>query len=305
MSIKIILSNKGQAQLLGAMVIGIVILSAGMYVVERNQRAAEFQIKSNFRSEMRTAIDGATKTVAHLYHNEANCDPVTLTNLINKIDKDGNVIDEIGTRQISYIVNERTYSISIGAVQRISWEGVEDDPSMPWKIGTSQDALIELWTSHNNQRVVQAAALLNTCTYPCSSTIKNNDGSVDQTNGICQVASDQAIAFHTLDDPSVFSKETCDGGLRNKGDLNDVNASLGTAECPKNQTDSTIDVIDLMIFKNYLRTGRPNGSCETSILASNECTDLNNDGITNETDLNLLEKTLRGYIYLLPIDHEL
>ena len=58
-----------------------------------------------------------------------------------------------------------------------------------------------------------------------------------------------------------------------------------------------IDVRDLAVFRDYLRSGNMDATC-IERMADN---DLNQDGIVNENDLVMLEKFLRGYVYQIPV----
>lgn len=138
------------------------------------------------------------------------------------------------------------------------------------------------------------------------------------------MAADRAIAYHQLQAasfptggggnpvPGAAWNKTCFDPLgSNARYLGDLNAPPGYA-----LPDGIINTTDLFLLKNYVRSGDPSGATPSPIpvgppmpfngvthvgqAGSRPCADFNGDSLVNETDLHLLEKYLRGYLFWLP-----
>lgn len=284
--------ESGQAQILIALAMSTVMISAAYYTLERTQKAGETAIRQMKLSEARAALDGAIQFAAYLYQFQSGCDPVLFNEKLSRLNLDGSLL-ESGTssptiRQMDVSVNFTAFRIAFGPVTRIDWVGSTDDPSVPNEVGTSQDALIETWTTSQSTRFIQRAVLINNCTYPCSTSLSSS--------GYCVAASDAAIAYHQID-PHSFPIPSC-GGTGSTGVAGGAiggTSSYGIVD----SLDQVINVPDLIVLRNYLRSGQTEGSVGEFVIK--ECADVNQDGMLNEIDLNLIEKLLRGYINYIPV----
>ncbi len=298
----------GQAQILSAVMLGIVMLTASLYSLQHAQQTSEWQVKSTKRMEMRSALDLAIKHAAYLYHFESGCDPVVLNDKLAYLNLDGSqkvptAADPFGTlRQMNVTVNSITYRVAFGPLSRLTWTGnaspVADPVIASYLPSLSQDVLFEVWTSAVRNRVVRRAVFINTCTHPCSSVVANSSP--------CEIQRDRSIAYHRITTPGTFpggSAASPDTSIWGAGGrrcgpgsaraIGDVTATAGT-----------LDVYDLVVLQTYLRSGDVRGSGGSSVLVGaagvTACGDLNNDQLVDERDLNIVEKILRGYLYWTP-----
>ncbi|MGZ3696836.1 MAG: dockerin type I domain-containing protein [Bdellovibrionota bacterium] len=303
----------GQAQLLTAFALGVVMLSAALYSLDYANHTNISSLKSARRTEMKAALDAGIKQLSFLYHSESACDPVTLDLKLNRLQTDGTILSNnppvtpgnFTRRQMNVTVSHHAYTVSFGAVTRLPWQGNLAAPNnvdptitsaagvLSYNAGTSQDAVVEVWTQFGQTRVLQNAVLINNCNYPCSQAL-----GVDP----CLVPGDQALAYHRVIQPANFPgpanpvpnpaswNQQCFGG-----------ALMGDVSNP---ADGTVDLSDLLILKNYLRSGDWTGSSRKIFVGTGApnygCADLNGDGLVNEIDLNIMEKMLRGYLYWIP-----
>ncbi|MCM0607221.1 MAG: hypothetical protein KA715_14115 [Xanthomonadaceae bacterium] len=324
------LNSSGQSQLLSVIILGNVMLAMLLGVMEYSNQVRQVAIKESRVTEMRKALDASNRLVLQLYR-ESVCDPVALNNKINFLNVSGQQSGAIGQRQVNFQVNGRDYLVSIGPVSRLPWT-VLFDPSMPAAgpgegediVGVSQDAVVEVWTHSGGTRVSQKAALLNNCAYPCAYIY---GGTLNAKMGMCAIAADPIVGYHMVNPASsgVYSPDTAAGTAvhpavpQTYGTANtpavvkdgnyypgNVSISIG-GDCGTEDNEpvlagtftgsSRLDVRDLTIFRDYLRSGNKNATCDARVQDS----DLNADGIINENDLVILEKFLRGYIYQIPV----
>lgn len=333
--------ESGQAQILAAVAMGGAMLTAALFSVQYAQQTQTSDIMGSKRTELRTVLDEAIKRASYLYHAESGCDPVSLNNKLARINPDGSLQGlNLGApstytythRQINLTVSGTTYVVGYGYATALSWQTdgtVKADPSV-WNtgpvVGTSQDAVIQVWTRQpgGTQRVTEMAVLINNCTDPCPPEMSSPAPPVGAlTSDQCQVAADSAISFHEVSVMSSFpGTYVTPGGLAAPARLSTkcnpvmTGRLLGNLKVPflpppaaaptcpvvpPAPASGTIDIDDVIALKNYLRSGdTSSGTCSNVVLA---CGDLNNDGLVDEMDVNVLEKVLRGYLYWLPVHY--
>lgn len=263
--------NSGQAQILAVMTLGMVMTTASLYTLQYAEIATRNSIKRSQISSMKTALEGAVHVVERIYHQDAACDPVILTEKLSLLNPDGSLraFSEGATRrQVQIPVGDDVYTVSIGSLQTLPLtSGVLTD----WIRGYSQDAVLELWTSRGPTRVLQRAVLINNCTYPCAYT------DVAATN-ICQFAWDPVHSYHRMLPAGLLTPALAG--------INQFNvATAGNL--------LTADVQDLVTLRNFLRSGEPAGFPVGQY-------DVNGDRKTDLTDLGILEKFMRGYLSAIP-----
>jgi hypothetical protein len=89
---------------------------------------------------------------------------------------------------------------------------------------------------------------------------------------------------------------TAAGGLSGLTDLS-TKSICSAGSVMRGSIDAStggISIQDRVIFQNYLKTGDTIGVLNS---VGPTCMDVNFDQIVNETDLNILEKMLKGYLY--------
>ena len=228
---------------------------------------------------------------------------------------------------ITRSVRNGFYRITLGPVSYLPWNGT--NPSQANRAseevpGIPQDAIIEVWTSHLGQvrddgtefgtRLVQRAALLNTCTHPCSVSPNENNRAL----GVCDSTMENTHAYHRIVDPASFGNlPECITGQRRVGNID-------TNYCNDGDMEDDIDPIDITVLRNYILSGSQQGSCALYLhgnipgqfsipcvdstgstcndgaAANIPCGDLNSDQSIDEVDLSILEKILRGYLNGVP-----
>lgn len=308
----------GQAQLLTVSALGAFMAMIAYATLQYGSQTHRAEILGGRRTEMRGALEAAIKHAAHLYQGEASCDPITLDRMLARIETDGSLkqglnrqaVGAFPRRQMQVEINGRPYRVAFGPVRRLGWSGSADPSDPTGYEGRTQDAVVEAWTTFGTQQVRQIAVLINNCTYPCSFRMcKCGTGGVPESCATascppaqriptepCLLDADRSIAYHRLENIGIYPVagwgRACNSG-RNLGDLKSLPAA-----------SSTIDMRDLAILKNYLRSGDYSGSSSTILIGGGApetaCADLNQDRMVNEMDLALLEKALRGYLHYLP-----
>ena len=191
------LGTEGQSQIMGVMILSMAMLTAGLFTMDRAQKAQEITIKASRVTEMRSALEAAILRAANLYRTEANCDPAILQRKLSYLQPDGTLDEPLSvsspvatdhsSRILNVTVNGRTYEVSFGAVTPLEWTGGTDpsldtaaataspDNRFPASAGTSQDTEIEVWTTVPNQaagpaggtRTSMVGVLINSCQILC------------------------------------------------------------------------------------------------------------------------------------------
>lgn len=278
----------GQAQLLTASMIGIVMLSGGLYLLDQSSRTTTEQVRQIKRSEIRAALRTAVKRASAIYHEEASCDAVIFEKKLDRIQLDGSigVTKTEGARQIDVTINGTPYRVAFGEVTRANWEAASD-PTITGNVytaGTSQDVLLEIWTSTvSRMKLRQRALLINNCTTPSNVN--------------------RAIAYHTISQPANFSQGTSGAVVPDVAIWGGARTCIAGKFIGDIDGNGSVDPNDLILLKNYLRSRDRSGIAATTFIGDGTnwgCADINSDKIVDETDLNGLEKALRGYSYWIP-----
>ena len=220
------LGRQGQSQIMGVMVLSIAMLTAGLFTMDRAQKAQEFTIKSSRITEMRSALESAILRASTLYRTEANCDPAILQRKLSYMQTDGAIKEpqsvaapvpatDHSNRILNVTVNGRVYQVSFGAVTPLPWT-TGTDPSLdtggfPSISGTSQDAEIDVWTTVPGQasgttggiRTSMTGVLINSCQILCERKLPA-DGKI-AAGEICLQSSTSAIANNPGTDMSLNS----------------------------------------------------------------------------------------------------
>jgi len=197
------------------MVLSIAMLTAGLFTMDRAQKAQEFTIKSSRITEMRSALESAILRASTIYRTEANCDPAILQRKLSYLQTDGTLKEpqslaspvpatDHTNRILNVTVNSRVYEVSFGAVTPLAWTA-GTDPSLdtqgfPAVSGTSQDAEIEVWTTVPGQatgtttgtRTSMTGVLINSCQILCERKLPA-DGKT-AAGEVCLAGSDASIA---------------------------------------------------------------------------------------------------------------
>lgn len=274
-------SESGQAQILMALVMGFAIFVGAFFALEYAQKTSTSQVMNVRKSEIRGALDAAVKHAAYLYHHESSCDPVKLNQKLARMALNGSIGQNPGLWQMDVTINplQPPIRVAFSAATRYTWTNTVD-PSLLFNPGTSQDAIVEVWARSGNVRLSQSAILVNNCTYPCNQ-LAGQDGYCMQNTALIT----PEILYGTINDPAAYGLNACQGSTL--GDLTQ---------------DGVIDVRDILVFRNYLRSGSTAGSTTSTLLGGPgiSCADFNNDALVDEIDLSILEKALRGYLHTLP-----
>lgn len=284
------MNQRGQAQLLGAAAMASIMLTGALYALTQAQQDTEDAVRLSRRSEMRAALDGASRMLQEHFISSV-CDPVAFNAKLNRIQPDGTLapVGAVTSRVLNVPILGRTYTVSIGPIYMDEWTGGVNPSDNLATIGTSQDSSLELWTSDlgfRNQVLLQRVTYINNCTYPCAVAAPAGE------SGYCPVASHEEVSYHQFFNGLEYLMgalpANCQGNLM--GDMDG---------------DGFVNVKDLTLFRNHIRSGDRTGF-ETPLLIDDgfpttyECIDFNRDRLINEVDLGILEKILRGYLYRIP-----
>jgi hypothetical protein len=312
--------TRGQTQILAAAIIGTVMVTGALFSMRRALEANVASIHLSQRSEMRAALEKSVLYASHIYHSLAGCDPKILDDVLTGLSpgtgaagapEDSQLAgSQTGVqnatyaqlRQINVTVNSHVYTVAFGPVYRLGWNSGTDPTSNPagtYNAGTSQDAVVEVWTTNElitgvkPDRVTQFATLVNNCTYPCAAPIQAGNANTPAlaTTNWCQIQFDSAVGYQQIAGPGLTTNQPV--------------ASVGTCGTGTNTSyladfdgDGWIDLPDLIGFSHWMRTYEfYNNTVNANYSA---CGDLNGDGVVNDTDLGILEKYMRGYLYWLP-----
>lgn len=323
------MNNSGQSQIIIAAGMGAAMLTGALFMVQYTLQTKTASIVSGKRTEMRTVLDEAIKHAAYLYRAESGCDPVSLNGKLARLKSDGTLMPP-GTsftpRGLQLTVNGTPYWVSYGYAISLKWsdDGTSaPDPSLPASgptIGVSQDASLQVWTTDGYQRVTENVVFINDCSYSCApeaaAATANPTALWAPSADQCLTATDSAVAYH-----DVYKIKSFPGAYpapvgfaqpgvacaavpaRNLGNIKvqslaPPNPPTSCAPVPAPASDS-LNIDDIIALKNYLRSQDTAGTC----LTLTACADVNKDGLVDETDLSILEKVLRGYLYWLPVHY--
>lgn len=295
--ISVLRDQKGQSQLMAVTVMGLVLTLAAAFALNMASQLSKTQVRTAKLSSARVALDAAIKTAAYIYRYEAACDQVVLNDKLSQILPDGTLMDFYASgptdirgggscdlpdapptcRQIKVNVGGDNFQVNFGPVVSAPFDGnaIANSAGLQSDLnrGYSQDVMVEVWTTFTGNRAIQRAVLMNTCTYPCA----QQDAS--SSSGICQTAWDTAHSYHAVD-LSARPGPPAQVSGRNLGSV------VGSA--------GVVDMRDLFLFRNYLRSG------ETEAGFTAAAADVNLDQTIDERDFGLMEKLMRGYITVLP-----
>jgi len=311
--------NHGQGLILMLLAISLISSSIALFMMDQSQSLYKESVELRRVSGVISAFTLAAKHLRYVYETQANCDPYIFNNYLyeeHAVDTDGiigkwrvvripspfralNVNYITGTFQLNQI------DISIGQVRTVDQgAGTVGYPPMaknqaPMPVGSAAagaltrkfydtigannaafgpaDIVVSMSAKPDGAQVRydQDIILINTCTNPAVVANANPIANVPILGIITNIASYRAEA--TSSDPagsfSTAGQNVC---------LGDVNG------------DSTVGPGDVLLLRNYLRSAEiSTGTSLTNI----DCTDMNNDGLIDEIDLNILQKSLKGYLY--------
>lgn len=288
--------ESGAAQILTALAFGIVLVTGALYSLQFSSMLQVAKLRQIRKSELRTAVWSALDHARAIYQREANCDPNIFHHLLWRMNQDGSIGSTTSRRVLNVNVGRNTYPVSIGTVQPLTAAGaINTDPTV--RINPPQDVVVEAWATSVQTKVVQRAILINNCTYPCAVILGDTNSA--EFIGLCTTAEDANIAFHSISTPATYGVATgCGtGGAFRFG-------NIAATSCGPDSPNGSVDMADLVILKNYLRSGDLSGTCSNLMIGDGAgtpgCADLNQDSLVDEIDLSIFEKVLRGYLWSLP-----
>ncbi|MBL7714482.1 MAG: hypothetical protein JNL01_03375 [Bdellovibrionales bacterium] len=342
MFVRILRSESGAAQIMGILVLSTAMLTVATAVLQYAQQTTIQQIRQGKYSEARAALSSAIQHVSRIYRSEAACDPALLNDKLSQMRTDGSLISlnaEGGVtetllwvvggqtpntpgnaplvcappagsnlfdsctmtcgpptcRRMDVTINGEVFPVSFGPIVSIPFEGniagIPAGTRPDAQRGYSHDAEITAWTSVMGRRIIERAVLVNNCTIPCATAL-------GAAAGICQpfspgntISWDWGHAYHTID-----------SNVRG-GDFKSMRS--GSGSFGSFASNPQVGPVDLVLFKNYLRSGErdglmPAGPAPGTADPLAEIADLDLDGRVDERDLGIMEKFLRGYIYSIP-----
>lgn len=333
-------SESGAAQIMGILVLSTAMLAVAAAVLQYAQQTTIAQIRQGKYSEARAALSAAIQHAGRIYRNEAVCDPGILNDKISQMRTNGTLLplNSEGTnpetlqwvlsgqaptnpgdaplvcapplgspsdqcsrtcgpptcRRFDISVNGEVFQVSFGPIVSLPFEGDIGVPAgtrPDAQRGYSHDAEITVWTSVMGRRIVQRAVLVNNCTLPCATALGAAAGICQPFNAGNPLSWDSGHAYHTIN-----------SSTRSSDVKSPVSASGNFGVF---STAPRVGPVDLVLFRNYLRSGERDGLIPASAGPGNpdpfaEIADLDLDGRVDERDLGIMEKFLRGYLYSVP-----
>lgn len=282
------MNQKGQTLILMVVALSLISTMAALFALDYTRRSHRESMEQKRAVHLIYTLNATARWIHSLYYYECNCDPYVLNNRINQFNRRiyKGTIKEQGLDEnnagFEIIVGE--FSPAPSLIQAIGIPAgrlVGQEPPNQYNTNQGrlvygpQDVSVTFWLKpygrldHNEEptRYEQTITLINTCTTkaPVSTNYLPPTKVGPQFGSIFNIA-----AYNGL--------QSAKCGNRIRGSVD--------------QTDSVLDVNDRIIFQNWLKNSDTAGALDVS------CNDLNNDGLRNEIDLNILEKSLKGYLHL-------
>lgn len=285
--------ERGQGLLLMVMAMTLIATGIGLYSLQQAQHAQRESVEFKRSSNVIASLNGVAQYLQQIYYNEANCDPYLFNQRLNQLT---NRVYQSRLRSQSLAVDSGSspsYNSGIGAMRpqppspstlqpplgTNSTTGILPAPYGVVGFGP-QDLSITYWVvpygtmgERGATRYEQTVTLINTC---------SPYAPADYT------ATPPRPAFNSITDPVAYAAAV----LAEIPNTPTANVRCGTrARGSIDSNDATITLSDREIFMNYVRSG------DTANVTTDGCADMNSDGILNEVDLNILDKTMKGYLY--------
>ena len=289
--------ESGQALMLMVGIMTIVATSVAMYGLEYARVARKETIEFKRTTDVIGTLNATARYLQQLYFSEANCDPYVFNIRLNLI---ANRVYRSPFRQ-QHLVDEGAGTLSFDvSIGRITPEppsvqtyaapiGRGAVPIVPLYTVAGlgpQDATVTYWVTpygqlgdHGITKYEQTVTLINICVPTTSAVPLAGPGFGSITN-----AATFSSSVETETGGSFAANGYCAGNSP-RGSVDSVSATNPNAT-------TRLDPNDRTVMMNYIRAGVITGSAVNAL-----CSDLNRDGIFNEIDLNIMEKTLKGYLF--------
>lgn len=296
-------AEEGQGLLLMVMTMTLVATMIGMYSLQRARMTQKDTVQFKRASNVINTMNGVAQYLHHIYYNEANCDPylmnVRLSQMSNRIYR-------------SNLRMNAPLAVDSGAAPalNVSFGAMIPPPptaaQMPAPLGSSTGAVPKSYSQKGlgpqdvsitysvvpygtmgdtgATRYEQTVTLINTCSPRTTANYDTADiSSTIPGFGDITSASQFAAALAAEVPNTTTSNMVCTGGTGNPG----VRGSI--------DSNDTLSLDDREVFMNYVRSGDNAGVINGTATG---CADTNGDGMLNEVDLNVLDKTMKGYLYI-------
>lgn len=284
----------GQGLLLMVMAMTMIATGVGLYALQQAQHTQRESIEFKRSSNVMAALNGVAQYLQQIYYNEANCDPYLLNQRLNQL-SNRTYQSRLRTQSLALDSGSSpTFNSGIGAMSPQPPSPASLQPPLgtnasganpaPYTAGYegfgAQDVSITYWVvpygtmgERGATRYEQTVTLINTCSPNAPANYA--------------LASPRP-AFNTITDPAGFAAAV----LAEVPNTQTANVRCGTrARGSIDSNDAAITLGDREVFMNYVRSG------DTAGVTDDDCADMNSDGIFNEVDLNILDKTMKGYLY--------
>jgi hypothetical protein len=300
MSIK---RQRGQGLLVMVMVLTVISTGVAMYALEQTRMSQRNAIDFKRTSDVLSILHASAQYLQNIYQNEANCDPYAFNMRINSMNnrvynaalRQQPLINPTDASAGNYRISITTISpqppLSQNLIQPIGSNAAGATPTPYVTLGYGPQDLTVTYTvvpfastrgALGNTKYRQSVTLINTCSR------------ISETS----LGPLPSIVLGSVVDPPNYNG-TFAAAVQDTSTTGFVaNGICGTV--PRGGIDTNkpvLDVQDLQVYSNYVRSGVTVGVLGAPGPLDISCADTNRDGILNELDVGIVEKTLKGYLY--------
>lgn len=286
-------NQSGQAMMIMVATMTLFATGIAMFGLEYTRVARKESVEFKRTTDVISTLNATARYLQQIYYSEANCDPYVFNIRLNSMSnrayqspfRQQHLVDSgAGTQSFGVSIGRmnpmppsiQTYAPPVG-----NGAGAIVPPYQADGYGP-QDVTVTFWVTpygqlgeHGVTKYEQTVTLLNTCSPTANTTVNAGPG------------------FGNITNATTFS---------NSVQTQVAGSFAATGYCAGNRPRGTLDVStgtlnsdDRILMMNYVRSGVTTGG--TSGTVDTTCADLNRDGLFNEIDLNIMDKTLKGYMY--------
>lgn len=307
-------TESGQGFILAVMGMTLVASTIALFTLETSQRTLRDAVESRRNVDINYALAGAARWLQQIYYNQSNCDPYVFNMKINGF-PNRTYSTTFGRNSLDTTASALAYLVSVGEIRGLITVGASTTPvarnprlvqNMPSPVGKAagppvkyyssatglygpQDVSVTYWVKPfgsvdagaGGTRYEQTITLMNTCS-PIDPAAGANAYTPWPPLGSINDASNYSTAAVSKMKVTNTSLKQC------RDPVSGIFTIRGSIDSNTGTTSRT----DVFVLQHYLRSADTSGTD-----AYRECLDMNADGQTNDVDLNVLQKSLKGYLF--------